>query len=61
MPIYEFLERVNVYYSVQADNEEDAYKELDKLQVSYDAIREKGSVDIIDCFINYVESENGNS
>jgi hypothetical protein len=53
--IFEFIERVHVYYSVEAETEDEAWAELDKLEVSYDSIREKGSVDIIECCINSVD------
>jgi hypothetical protein len=55
MKRYEFIERVNVYYTVEAENADEAWAKLDKLEVSYDAIRDKGDVDIIDCCINYEE------
>ena len=53
--VFEFIERVNVYYSVEAETEEEAWAELDKLEVSYDSIREKGQVDILECAINSID------
>ena len=55
MKLYEFIERVNVYYCVEAESIDDAWTELDKLNISYDSIREKGQVDIIECYINSQE------
>ena len=31
MPSYQFIERLHVYYTVEADSEEQAWAELDKL------------------------------
>ena len=59
MPIYEFIERVHVYFTVEAESEEDAWKELDKLNVSYDSVRKSGEVNVIECYINSIE-ENKN-
>ncbi len=57
---YEFIERINVYYTVEAESEEDAWRKLDKLDTPYEKPWDSNiSVDVIDCEINHIwESEN---
>lgn len=60
MKVYEFLERVHVYYSIEAESEDEAWEKMRDIdcplskdpQVSYDAI---------ECVLNNVEDiENAN-
>lgn len=57
MAIYEFIEKVNVFMTVEANSEEEAWAKLDEitLPISQDPRVHQESVE---CFINYVyESE----
>ena len=60
MPRYEFIERVHVYYTVTADSENEAWRELDKLDTPYEKSWNSDiSIDVIDCEINHIlEDEN---
>ena len=53
MKKFEFIERVNVYFTVEAENQDEAWAKLDQVKLPYDALREVADVDILECFINY--------
>ena len=54
MKSFEFAEKVFVYYTVEAETEEEAWQKLDKIKVPYgDA--DVTSVDVVECFVNCVE------
>ena len=53
MKKFEFIERVNIYFTVEAENQEEAWQKLDQVKIPYDSIREVADVDILECFINY--------
>ena len=58
MPKYEFLEKVHVYITVEANSEEEAWTKLDEIElpISQDA---RVSYDTVECSINEIwEIEN---
>ena len=55
MKRFEFIERVNIYFTVEAENDQEAWAKLDQVKLPYDALREVADVDILECFINYEE------
>lgn len=58
MPKYELCEKVFVYYTIEADSEDEAWRKLDKIKVPY-GDSEITSVDVVECFVNEIwEDEN---
>jgi hypothetical protein len=58
MPKYEICEKVFVYYTVDAETEEEAWQKLDKIKVPY-GDSEITCVDIFECDITEIwENEN---
>lgn len=55
MKRFEFIERVNVYFTVEAENDQEAWEKLDQVKLPYDTLREVADVDILECFINHEE------
>jgi Trp operon repressor len=53
MKMYEFMEKVHIYYTVYAESEDEAWAELDKLVKPI--YHEDHQVDVVECFINYVD------
>ena len=53
MPKYEICEKVFVYYTVDAETEEEAWQKLDKIKVPY-GDSEITCVDIFECDITEV-------
>lgn len=54
MAQYEFLERINVFYYVEAESEEDAWKKFEKIKPPYKDTKNT-SLDIMDCYINNID------
>ncbi len=60
MPNYQFIERLHVYYTVEAESEEEAWEKLDQLNPPHlDKIWDSNiSYDSVQCEINEIwESE----
>lgn len=60
MPNYQFVERVHVYYTVEADSEEEAWEKLGEMDTPYEKSWDSNiSFDVVQCEIeNIWEDEN---